>query len=475
MYLCCIVTTNHITFTFRLISDNVRETHDQDVKVLDFLVKPIYSFKRRYTINYFYSNNHEYRYLNTYLNSLSIKSTHGVFVCSKEALLGSCKELPLSEVPSTGEKSFDFSKENFVPMSLIVPDEYIAKVDYGSKGKITKPVIGYGPTTISSLVYTTLKEGKVKAIVVSKSSTSVDFSILQMCRLNSSPKQDEESVKILRPPHLAICKEILTNKYEKEDFSGSDTEEESSKWKNTYKSFNIPSNIAVIGKSIHNKKTFYWGPFYGSTVIPKACGSLMWTTVIIIDYNDPNQLKAYKKETDALCKLDSTLDICQLENVDGSTQFLQMCKEEDLNGFCDKIPIRLDSNDEQIVDLDYIHVNAYEDADKGKKVKVDFSKEKEKSWFTVKLTLAESGSKIPFTSEYDDCIWTPEMVKKDPKNVLKSLQIPDGVKVELWTEPSGKGTLYGTYVGPVDIAAIDGNMDADSLIKSLKIKKVPHV
>lgn len=79
-----------------LIADNMRITQEQDVKVLDFMMRPVY--KRQHIINCFYSYRYNYNHFDTHLTSLEMNTNIGLFVYSEVSLLGNCKEYNLDDL-----------------------------------------------------------------------------------------------------------------------------------------------------------------------------------------------------------------------------------------------------------------------------------------------------------------------------------------------------------------------------------------
>ncbi|XP_047145180.1 uncharacterized protein LOC100209967 isoform X1 [Hydra vulgaris] len=61
------------------------------------------------------------------------------------------------------------------------------------------------------------------------------------------------------------------------------------------------------------------------------------------------------------------------------------------------------------------------------------------------------------------CLWSSE------ENKIKSMRVPGGLAVYMWTDENYKGIPLGPYIGPVSVSVVDGGDPSESQIKSLKI------
>jgi len=73
--------------------------------------------------------------------------------------------------------------------------------------------------------------------------------------------------------------------------------------------------------------------------------------------------------------------------------------------------------------------------------------------------------------------WTASATKNgcswgDDAKKVRSIKVPGGLKVELYSQEDYKGTPYGPYLGPTTIEKIDGATKATEWIKSMRITKL---
>lgn len=484
-----------------LIFNMFNEMTEHNKELYQPFVNPFLYYKLRYVVNYYHTYSTKYKHLKAYLDTLKLEksSTKNVMACRRSSLLGSCTNIQ--------DFSVEFNKNNKCNFkSVFVPRGLVLDVHYDSN---FKPIHVIGPSILGSLFYDRLA-GTATCPVTQLSTSTVaqkkegedEKSRLKMCRApNTYGKDDGKAAPSLKI-HKAICTTQEIDGFTREGktekvgqvFNIKDIKDELG-WKNKYMSFQSEDkDVAFIAyatlklrKKIFKTKgelkskeeatkedtknplktvtvTLRWGPFFSPRKMSYGCGSILWDSIKVYKYNNAeyktpqgNPKPEVLQEIDEnLCKGSEQNEnlLCQKDHIDPS-YFVTICKQPELKGYCEDIPAIKD----KVVDL--TRINVYMESE-GKDISG-----KDLSKYEV------DDVKRFFDDTLDDCIWIPRreigVNGKVAENLLQSMKIPEGIVVELYTERSATGMMFGPYVGPMTVDKVDGNTSMGTIIRSIKI------
>ena len=215
---------------------------------------------------------------------------------------------------------------------------------------------------------------------------------------------------------------------------------------------------------------FRWGPFFGPLKMEHGCGSIFWDKIKFHRFKskymeDKEQLTVNPVTDPESCNGDNIL--CQDKVIDKSF-FLKICKEQELKGYCQEIPIIKGQQINEDITVDLTRIGVYIENDKGDDVSSDLDLIKE----IPRVTSKAEESDRDYNEKVDNCIW----LNRDEKmvNLLRSMKIPNEMLVKLYTDYGGRGTMFGPYIGPLTVDRVDGN-DPGTFIKSLVYGEKPNV
>ena len=471
-----------------LILNVIEQMKENNRGVFKPLVDPLKSVKLRYIINYYHSYPTNYEYLKAYLDNLDLErdKLKDVMFCRKESLTGSCScLLPIG----TAQKPDKYTKEKpFIFRSAFVPDGKVLHLRYEGNG-VSRRLEIIGPSVISNMFYkmkdgvnpireVAVSDGKVINTVDSEKQKKIDEEkerkqrrLFRLCIHDEGAKKDE-----IMPLHKAVCTDRQETRFPYTyDVSIFETE---FNWKGNYISFGSnETDIAYSGEATveSNKKKYkiIWGPFFSPRKMAPGCGSNKWDRIRIYRYksfNTPEEVqKEIKPVEDPLFCTGENL-LCK-DDVITKSFFITICKQPEMKGHCQDIPLIKGKVKSKVVDLKLLDVRIHEvNKEKGKP-----DKYKDVTDSIDVVADEKAGTiKLPFNDKIDECVWITRAsntaFKEKKVNFLQSMKIPEGLQVFLHTDYGAKGQSYGPYIGPITLDKVDGN-EGDLSIKSLKISE----
>ena len=460
-----------------LIMDVIKQMNENNKDVFKPLANAFKNVNSRYLINYLYTYPSKYEYLSKYIEKLDFgeERLKEVMFCTKEALSGSCTLKDDVNEQAT-VRSFKFR-------SAFVPEGKRLQISYEADD-ITKGIQKFGPGTLTNMFYDT-STNPVNKFGIKIYNKKDNIRHVTMCTF---PKQEENQPEV--PLHKAVCTEeevditgLLPNVFKTDKlrcgsgkcFQG--------------KPIVVATEETDIAFTAHRTATidkveykFRWGPFFGPLKMEHGCGSIFWDEIKFHQFKsksmeDKEQLTV-KPVTDAeSCKGNTIL--CQDKVIDKSF-FLKICKEQELKGYCQEIPIIKGQQINRAITIDLTRIGVYIENDKGKDVSSDLDAISK----VPRITSKGGESKMTYDDKVDNCNWFQRdegagIGKKEKVNLLRSMKIPKDMLVELYTDYDGKGTMFGPYEGPLTVDRVDGNDEgvgkgSATFIKSLRyVEKAP--
>lgn len=265
------------------------------------------------------------------------------------------------------------------------------------------------------------------------------------------------------------CFQMMMGKYTTNDLMG---------WRSSISSIYIGGNLKVTGFDQDKFKGTTFGPFIGPTVIGTIPGRNEWESMYVL---------ATKKD---------------------ASRYLRVCEEKNLRqkSPCDMLPMGLYKRLDDVHNNDWssrinsisipanMKVTAYDDfnfqgsmfgplqgpdtigklchSGEWKSLKLERTTKKPSEMIRIcreenfdgYCDLLEEGN-FQNLSSIHGCSWNTAATK------LKSMRIPAGLRVYLWSEDNYDGLPLGPYTGPSLVRLVDG-AETQRVIRSLKIKQL---
>ncbi|XP_066934644.1 uncharacterized protein [Clytia hemisphaerica] len=468
-----------------LILDIIRQMNENNKDVFKPLINVFGNIKMRYIANYFMTYSKKYEYVKSYLENLDMKDSElkDVMFCKTQSLTGSCRRMI---VPPTGTEVVD---ENFKFRSALVPKERVLRIFYNKDG-LGVPIKIFGPGNLGNMFWDADTDNPVKKYEIKPFTKSDNTRFVKMC-VNELKAKKEDRL----PLHRALCTDQnmdVATAMPKEVNIDTLQFDSISTWEGKFISLGTDEkDIAYTAHKTYTKGsganaetiTVRWGPFYGAIKMTPACGSVFWDKIKFHRYKshdmtEEEQRKVTTVNDPEFCKGDNLL--CQDKVIDKS-YFLTICKEQEMKGHCQEIPMIKGEANNKIIDLKRLGV--YIESKKGATV-TNLSDKNDPTIAKMPSKKYTSKGKFDmverdFNEEFDECDWwvTAETQRNIVKytNLLMSMKIPDGVTVELYTSWNAGGEMFGPYDGPMTVDRVDGNDNGvgksatASWIKSIKI------
>ena len=462
-----------------LILDVIRQMNENNKDVFKPLVNAFKNVKLRYLINYYHTHSKEYEYLKKYMENLDLKeeALKDVMFCRTEALTGSCTRIT-AEGAETGVAVPEF---NF--RSAFVPEGKMLKISYTTD--VNAGIQKIGPSTMANMFYDE-EINPVKNYAIESYTKKKDDRIVSMCTF---PKP--ENGKPLVPLHKSVCTDKIIDINKDKLNSGKPKTFNTTKLRYGSDSYFGEKPIAVstdetdiaytahkIFKIKKEELKIRWGPFFGPLKMEKGCGSMFWEEIKFYRYKskamtDKEQAEVKPVTDPELCKGKNIL--CDDKVIDTS-YFLKICKEQGLKGYCQEIPLIKGQANDKIINLTRIGINIQQTMGTHT-TSTDVSNDPD-----VIKKIPNSDKKFfdkntAYDDKVDDCIWferdANRAFTKEKVNLLRSMKVPDGMIVELYSEMDGRGEMFGPYEGPLTVDRVDGNDkgfgEKATYIKSIKI------
>jgi len=459
-----------------LILDVLRQMQENNKVVFKPLANAFNNVKLRYLINYYHTYSKKYEYLKKYMETLDLKedALKNIMFCRTEALTGSC---------TLRKENAEESVTNFHFRSAFVPEGKKLKVSYTTASSNDGIQI-LGPGTMANMFYNEgddKKTNPVKKYLIADYKKEAKERIVSLCTFTIP-----EAGKDLDPLHKAVCtdKDIdiaatLPVSIDVKDikcgskgcFEGKPIAVGTDETDIAY-----TAHKTVEISSTNEKFKITWGPFFGPINKELGCGSILWENIKFYRYKSKEMTTAEQaqvtRQTDPnLCANPGNL-LCDDKVIDKS-YFLKICKDKSLKGYCQEIPLIKGQANNKVIDLKRIGVFI-------EKIQGTLARGSDVSNNPEILKKIE---KTAYDDEVDDCVWFQRDSKvstnhQEKVNLLRSMKIPDGMIVELYTEFGATGEMFGPYEGPLTVDRVDGNdivggQATGSYIKSIKLLETP--
>lgn len=451
-----------------LLLDMIQNSREHNKKIFKPFLSPFSNYKMRYTVNYYHNYAGNYEHLSSYLNDLySDKKMmeevlNDVMLCSQPSLFGSC--YVEENTDSTNLKEGNW-RSAYIPIGKSITVTYKS----GDKDIQSDPPIQLiGPSSMGMLFALREKDKvqdiKEKSKVTIAASDAGKKKFFKMCathRYNLDETDYQTSactmVEFKEPKTVVQLENIKSPTI----------------WKG--KNISIASDEAdlafvgtgYVGTEFKKPPNVRWGPFFSPRRMAELPGSATWDTITVYRYKIDAESDVKKQEDKGLfCNGGNNL-LCQDDFIDKKL-FVKICKKPELQGYCEEVPVirsEIEGKPKgKVVNLKVI--NGYDLLSLISLTDYAYVTTEKKPG-KYKTTNLQSWNNI------DNSIWMPIVKDKKASNLLKSMMVPEDVKVELYTELDGAGEMYGPYKGPLTVDHVDGNDLLSNLIKSVVIKYSP--